>query len=275
MVTERSGPRPLTRDRLAADFAALGVAGGDSVLLHSSLRSLGRVLGGPGTVIGALLEVLGHTGTLVTPAQTPNNKDPSRWFHRPVPVASWPTIRAHAAAFDPATSACREVGLIAETLRTWPGAVRSAHPQTSFAAVGARAQELMAVHDLTSELGERSPLRALAAAGGHCLLLGVDFNRCTSFHLAEYRQPRHPRKINVCVVDGPLGPQWISYPGRVLDASDFVELGTGFTRTGAVRSARVGAATARYFPIHAAVEYATSWFPRHRGHSAVPGTNRI
>ena len=58
----------LTRDRLAADLRRLGVQSGDLLMIHSSLRSLGHVVGGAPTVVDALLEILGPTGTLVGPS---------------------------------------------------------------------------------------------------------------------------------------------------------------------------------------------------------------
>src|SRR5262249_54559520 len=150
------------------------------------------------------------------------------------------------------TTHCREMGLIAETVRTWPGAVRSPHPQVSFAAVGARAAELMAVHDLESELGEASPLAALDAAGGRVLLLGVGYERCTVIHLAESRIPGVRRRTNACVMASATGRRWVTFQGTVLDASDFGPLGVDFERsTDAVRTGEVGAAPARLLPIQA------------------------
>jgi aminoglycoside 3-N-acetyltransferase len=260
-----SGPMthssPQTRTSLVRDLRHLGVRPGATILLHSSLRSLGWVCGGAPTVVRALLEVLGPDGTLVAPAFTPENRDPSRWSHAPVPERWWPIVRDELPAFESAVTPCREMGLIAETVRTWPGAVRSAHPQTSFAAVGARAPSLTARHPITSELGEESPLAAIEAVDGQSLLLGVGFDRCTAFHLAEYRLPGLGRRTNRCVTMTPAGRRWITYEAAVLDDSDFGRLGADFQRASArsVGVGNVGAATARLLDVPAAVAFATSW----------------
>ncbi|MFC7484654.1 aminoglycoside N(3)-acetyltransferase [Luedemannella flava] len=188
------------KESLGADLRRLGVRPGDTVLAHTSLSSLGWVCGGAVAVVQALLDVLGENGTLVVPAQTANNRDPSLWSDPAVDEADWPAIRANLPAFDPAITPSHRMGVIAEQVRTWPGARRSDHPQTSFAAVGARAEELMADHRLTSPLGEHSPLARLEEADARILLLGVGMAVCTSFHLAEYRLPDPPRRMNYCAV---------------------------------------------------------------------------
>lgn len=60
-MTESSVNTPVS---LAADFAALGVHPGMIVMVHSSLRRVGWTVGGPVTVIRALLQALGPEGTL-------------------------------------------------------------------------------------------------------------------------------------------------------------------------------------------------------------------
>ena len=148
---------PRTRASLAGDLRRLGLESGDIVLVHSSLSSLGWVCGGAVAVVRALLDTVGPGGTAVVPTQTGDNSDPKHWQHPPVPRSWWPVIREHMPAFDPAVTPSRGMGVIPEVVRTWPGAVRSDHPHTSFAAVGPAAAELMAGHRLDSELGEESP----------------------------------------------------------------------------------------------------------------------
>jgi aminoglycoside 3-N-acetyltransferase len=118
-------------------------------------RSLGYVVGGAVTVVQALLDAVGSAGTVVVPAFTADNSDPSRWAltrKAPVPSDWWPAIRDHLPAFDPALTPSHNVGVIAEAVRSWPGAVRSRHPQTSFAAVGAEAEGLMKGHHVDCHL---------------------------------------------------------------------------------------------------------------------------
>ena len=57
----------LTRSDIVDGLRALGLAAGDRVVVHSSLKAFGRVEGGPNTVIDALEEVITPAGTLVMP----------------------------------------------------------------------------------------------------------------------------------------------------------------------------------------------------------------
>ena len=140
-------PWPHTVASLRADLRALGVVAGDVLLLHSSRSSIGFVAGGPQAIVQALLDVLGVEGTLVVPTHTPDNTDPATWRNPPVPEPWWSVIRERSPGFDPAlTPASRWMGILAETVRNWPGSVRSSHPQVSFAAVGAQAVEVTAGH---------------------------------------------------------------------------------------------------------------------------------
>ncbi len=57
----------LNLESLTSGFRDLGVQTGDTLLVHSSYKSLGEVDGGPQTVIDALLSALGPNGTLIMP----------------------------------------------------------------------------------------------------------------------------------------------------------------------------------------------------------------
>ncbi|MER6114014.1 aminoglycoside N(3)-acetyltransferase [Streptomyces hirsutus] len=253
----------VTRDTLAAGLAELGVRPGETLLVHSSLSSLGWVNGGPISVVAALLDVLGPDGTLVVPAQSGDLSDPALWGDPPVPNAWWETIRATMPGYDPATTPTRGVGIVPETVQTWPGARRSAHPQTSFAALGRRAAEVVAVHARDCRLGEHSPLAALERLDARVLLLGTGYDTCTCFHLAEYRIP------SPLVAVGRPGPAGWETPTEVSITSErFDELGHDFERDRPadrpVVRGRIGAAGARLFPLPDAVAYAERWLEVHR-----------
>jgi len=104
-------------DRITRDLRALGVRESGTLLVHSSLSSLGFVRGGPKAVIEALRAAIGPQGTLV------------------LPTHSWERSGRGDFTFDIRTTpSC--VGAISETFRTMGGVTRSLHPTHSVAAIG-------------------------------------------------------------------------------------------------------------------------------------------
>ncbi|MGW0971957.1 aminoglycoside N(3)-acetyltransferase [Streptomyces sp. NPDC002516] len=249
----------VTRDTLAADLRALGVRAGETLLAHSSLSALGWVNGGAVTVVQGLLDALGPDGTLVVPTQSGDLSDPALWSRPPVPEEWWPAIRATMPAYDPRVTPSRGVGVIPETVRTWPGALRSDHPETSFAALGPAAAAVVGGHAVDCRLGERSPLARLEARGARVLLLGAGYDSCTGFHLAEYRVPSP-----VVEVGRPSPTGWETVREVSITSEMFAELGADFERDRPVVRGTVGAARARLFPLADAVAYAQRWLPVHR-----------
>jgi aminoglycoside 3-N-acetyltransferase len=258
-----STPEPRTRVSLSDDLRRLGLKPGMTVLVHSSLKSLGWVSGGPVAVIQALLDVLGDEGTLVMPAHTGDNTDPAHWENPPVPEAWQQVIRDTAPAFDPLITPTRGMGAIAELFRTWPGTLRSDHPVVSFAARGRYASAVVRGHQLDNSLGDGSPLARVYDLGGFVLLLGVGYDRNTSFHLAEYRAGTRSAVEQGAAMLKDGVRQWVTF--RDIDFGDdvFPEIGREFERTGVVRIGAVGSATGRLFSQPAGVDFATAWLKSH------------
>lgn len=196
---------------------------------------------------------------------------------RPVPLgrhpgrcrahaAQWPRLRATLPAFDPARTPSQGVGVLPEEVRTRPGALRSDHPQSSFAALGPAAARITAGHDLNCHLGEESPLARLEELDARVLLLGVDYSACTAFHLAEYRVPGQGSRDYGCAVDDGSGRRWHRYRDVDFDTSDFPALGEAYESRAErpVTRGRIGAADSRLFDLAPAVAYAAKWLTAHR-----------
>ncbi|WP_371538958.1 MULTISPECIES: aminoglycoside N(3)-acetyltransferase [unclassified Streptomyces] len=247
----------------AAELRALGVMEGMTLLVHSALGGTGL---DARTLRDALLGVLGEDGTLVVPAFTPENSTTSAAHLRQTAGLTEDArarFLASMPAFDPARTPCPGMGRLAECVRLSPGAVRSSHPQTSFAALGARAEELVKDHPADCHLGEESPLGRLAAAGAEELMINVGFGVCTSFHLAEYRIPDSPTQLYRCVVGTGGRREWFEYRDIELDDSDFELIGADFPRE-SLREGKLGNAAAMAFPIKEAVAHAMNWMTEKR-----------
>jgi aminoglycoside 3-N-acetyltransferase len=185
--------RPHTREQLARELVALGVgtadveagAPGDVLMVHASLRTLGPVLGGVNAVILSLLDALGPGGTLAAYVDWEDSAQPYFVGSRAGSLSE--ETLARLPPFDPRTArASRDHGVLAEAVRTWPGALRSANPGAGVAAVGARAEWLTADHPLDYGYGPGSPLAKLVEARGRILLLGAPLDTVTLLHHAEH-----------------------------------------------------------------------------------------
>lgn len=259
--------RPVTRAQLVRDLRRLGVTPGLTLLVHASLRSIGLVDGGALAVVNALLEAVGPRGNVVAPTGTEENSLTSRAYMARTAHMAQDEIEAfsrNVPAFDKDMTPTT-MGAIGEALRTADGAVRSAHPQSSFAAVGPQAASLMADHSLECHLGEDSPLAKLYKLGAHVLLLGVGYAACTAFHLAEYRYAKNPpRRMYWCVIVTNGRRHWERFEDVVLDDKEFGLIGESLDGEIPVKRGYVGDAESRLVPMIQVVDHATQWMSWHR-----------
>jgi aminoglycoside 3-N-acetyltransferase len=264
--TVHSTLMPNTVTTLKQDFAKLGVEPGSVIIMHSAMSKLGWTVGGPVAVIEALLELLTADGTLVMPAHTSGNSDPTHWQNPPVPENWWQIIRDTMPAFRPEITPTRVMGAIAETFRTWPGTIRSQHPQGSFAAWGKQARFITAPHPLESQFGEASPLARIYELNGQILLLGVTHENNTSLHLAEHRSDFPGKRTTVTggamLVNGKRA--WVTWEVLDYNADDFAQVGKEFEASIGYLPGKVGQATAQLVSQRAIVDYAVNWFAANR-----------
>jgi len=220
-----SPQRTLTRGDIVRGLRDLGLAAGDSLIVHSSMRHLGPVEGGADTVIDAILEVIGAEGNLVLP--TFNYVDPV-----PSPY------------YDPKETPGR-TGILPEVGRKRPGAVRSLHPTHSVTVIGPDAERLTAGHLFQRVFGVGSPVDLLAQSGGKVLLLGIGQTSNSTIHVAEEHAgvPKGPWPVGLPFVrirrpDG-------TFLSHQLDTScscsaSFEGAEYALRRDGEIRDARIG-----------------------------------
>ena len=166
---------PLTVTSLTEQLQTCGLVEGQTVLVHMAMSKLGWIIGGAEAVILALLAAVGESGTIMMPAYSSSNLEPSNAQNPPIPQKWWQAIRDHTPAYNPLTTPTSGIGVVPELFRTWPGTVRSAHPAFSLAAHGPNAEYLVADHALNQLAGDRSPFGKLYELNGHVLLLNQSF----------------------------------------------------------------------------------------------------
>ncbi len=267
-MTEEIKGDLVTVETLKTDFISLGVTLGMTIILHSSMKSLGGwVAGGPVAVILALENILGAKGTLVMPTHSGDLSDPAIWENPPVNKSWWDPIRETMPAYDPDLTPTRGMGLIPECFRKQKGVKRSGHPQFSFAAWGAHANEVILNHSLEYGLSENSPLARIYDWSGWILLLGVGNGNNTSLHLAEYRAQYRTKKevINKSPVIQNGRRKWVDFNDIEWDSSDFDRLGDDFLRDAeCTRKGKVAKADALLIPQREIVDYAVEWMKKNR-----------
>ncbi len=267
-VIERFPKEPITESRIAMDLGVLGLKAGMTVLVHSSLSEIGWVCGGAAAVTSALRSTVRAFGNVVMPTHTGGLCDPSTWEAPPVPESWWEPIRGAMPPFDPETTPSQGMGAIPEFFRSMPDVYRSRHPHYSFAAWGERAVDIVSGHPLDFGMGEGSPLSRVYDLDGSVLLLGVDFDRNTSFHLSEYRARYSGReeveRFAPVMMEGHR--RWKKLNDINIDSSDFAQIGRDFVRSDerAALTGRVGNASATLFLQRAAVDFAVRWIEKNR-----------
>ena len=162
MPNQSPATPPLTREELVRQLLALGVRPGGILLVHTAFSRVRPVENGPIGLIGALRAALGPNGTLVMPAMTDDD--------------------VH--AFDPATSPCHNMGVVADTFWRLPGVLRTDSPH-AFAAAGPHAPAITRDQPVDVPHGADSPVGRVYELDGQVLLLGVGHDANTTIHLAE------------------------------------------------------------------------------------------
>lgn len=200
-----------TRSSLTADLRRLGVEAGNVVMVHAGVRSIGTVIGGVNVIVQAIQDAVGPEGTIAAYVDFEpfyaDGDDEIPVFDKRI---------AHAA---------RDHGVLHEALRTWPGALRSDHPDAGVVALGPLAEWLVREHPYLYGYGEGSPFERLVQAQGRVLMLGAPLDTITLLHFAEHRARIPDKRVVVYrrLMPGSPAPEWVRF--EEFDTSEPVSAG--------------------------------------------------
>ncbi len=155
----------ITRQNIMAGLRRMGLCEGQKLFVHSGTSVFGHVVRGSQTIVEAIMEVIGPTGTLMTLPDYGLAYRGDVDLRKPPPTLSGAVPRVH---------------------RSMPGTKLSLHPSHPVAASGPHAEELTRDHHLESTFGIGSPPDRLAKMGGYILLLGVNQRVNTTIHTGEH-----------------------------------------------------------------------------------------
>lgn len=237
-------------------------------MVHTRMSALGWVVGGSETVVRSLLDV---SDTVMAYAS---------WADHVYTLSDRPSEYREAYAaepplWDPATGEVDpDYGRIPERLRTWPGAVRSVHPEASVVAVGPRARWLVSPHE--DGYGAGSPFARLVEAGGDVLMLGAPLETVTLLHHAEAIASAPGKRTityEIALADGSVRSYTdidtsggaYPYESLGLEADEFEVIAGEALAAGIGVRGTVGAAECHLFPARELVRFAVAWIDERFG----------
>ncbi len=220
-----------TKDTLKEQIAALGIASDDTVLIHTSFKSLGEVEGGPNTLIDAFCEYL-SVGLFIVPTHT------------------WANVTKDEPVYDPmSTEPC--IGLVPRTAYKRKDGIRSLHPTHSVWVHGKGAQAF-----IKGEESSQTPAPVggswwkLGELKAKILLIGVNHGRNTYIHAVDEIAELDDRlvseawSVSIKMPDGSL----LTHPFRnhgETGSENFNNFEKAFIGLGAQKNGMLGDATVR------------------------------
>jgi aminoglycoside N3'-acetyltransferase len=173
--------RAFTPADLQRRLEALGLARGDTILVHSSFDAFEGFQGKPSEVIALLQQLVGADGLVMMPTMTfTGSAIEQARLNRVFDVQRTPS----------------RMGLLSELFRRSAGVVRSVHPTHPVAIWGDDAAAVAADHHLAATpCGAGTPFEQLLRRDGKIVLLGTGIGVLTFYHaLEEFLEAELPLK---------------------------------------------------------------------------------
>jgi aminoglycoside 3-N-acetyltransferase len=222
---------------LVAGLRRLGVAAGDTLMVHASWLPDNGFRGGPADFVAALKQAVGPDGLLVMPSFTYHDESSASYL-------------ARGAAMDVRRSPSR-MGFLSEVFRRDREVRRSLSPTHPLTAWGRDAASFISGHEATAaSFGPASPFGRLAERNARILLVDAPFSTITFTHFLEDRihetlaMPFYEAQPRPGIVIDAEGNR-LSVPTLVITeaanaARREFRLVEALERIGAIRRARVG-----------------------------------
>ncbi|QVK18317.1 AAC(3) family N-acetyltransferase [Mycoplasmatota bacterium] len=255
----------ITKNTIKHDLKQLGVCPNDVLIVHSSLKNIGNVVGGPVSIILALEEIISEQGTLVMPTFTENLCLPD---DENVTKEELGIIKENMPIFHKDLTPVDKVnGFLTEVFRKQDGVFRSNHPHLSFASWGKFAKEVVENHNFDYAMGEDSPLGKIYKLNGKVLLLGSPKDAVTALHLSEYSVKKlyNPGKKWQAKVLKDNREQWIEYTDVDNNSDYFPDLIDNYIlKNNNYKYGKVGNADCFLFPLVSLIDFGKLWLEKNR-----------
>lgn len=265
-MTERKHADGVGRSDIVRGLLELGVESGDGLVVHSALSSFGHVEGGADTVVDALLEAVGPSGTIVFPTFT-GDAVISAILNESGALGA--VILPEVADVDlddlGEPKECHiNTGAVPKAARRRPDFEKSLHPLYSICAKGPLARELVEMNDLyIFPSRENKFIDRLGRKGGKALLIGVTHLVNSAIHLVgeygelEYKvqdQPYWSLTVDAFLAmprdrQGELIRQHCGMTLGYDIAKQYDRIEPLLKDAGVIRFGRIGAADLRLMPI--------------------------
>jgi len=186
-----------TKTVLKNQLKNLNIEHNDTVMLHCSLRAIGKTENGADDVIDAFCEYL-SSGLFIVPAFT------------------WDTVNAEQPLFDVNGDVTESLGVLPQIFSKRKGVLRSLHPTHSLSAFGKAVAGFAAGEENVDVPCARDGCYGkLLDLNAKIILAGVTLNRCTFLHgtedwmgvpgyLTDYHQPLQIKKHDGTIINRPM-----------------------------------------------------------------------
>lgn len=244
----------ITKAEITQGLREMGIVPGDVIMLHSSLKSLGYVDGGPRAVLEAIYDAVSPGGTLVVPT-----------YYLPGGTI-YSTCQMSDYVFDPRVHGSN-LGALPDTFIKMPGVERSIHPTHSVSALGSKAAYIVGDHHQAASIfGEGSPWARCLELNAKVLGLGISMGPVTFYHVLEDRLlDKFPLPVRMAetyrlkcrdwqgqLIEVPVTPLDLAYVPRRIDNKSRADLREffyqDFLKAGILHPGKVGEARSWYVP---------------------------